>query len=473
MKYYNRDNYERNLESYQVPEYFTKGARNEFVYGFIVGAVIGSALGLVSISKSRSSNKDVPENKEQFKSNIVAQSEQEQQDAENKLAGLKSTIADSQKNNTEVTDKELAAQKVAIQREASDNELANMSPEAQELQEAKSENNNDNAVSSDLSTEHIDPDVKPTEDELGAQQDAIKEETSDNTDVDANSKTGSTQSDGINGKTAAATAGGAIAAGGLASAAQNKKEALNNNSEVSENTSKLINEDDKPKQSDKNAPNLVTQEATTESSSYGNYKSEIASTGTVTASGLALAANNKQKAINNNQNIAENTANLLIPESPKQAKYQSVPNLITPNIGNAVESTDKVDNSADKNNKKAITTEIPKPTSAEQRIKQTHKTVSFKDGIIVHENASRNLSEQSVAQGSTSNTKQKDKKISTKSNDGIINHDESQTTSKVANSTQSNSSENKSSKKTYTKNRTQMNKTEKAESKIDKRTFND
>ncbi len=77
MKYYNRDNYERNLESYQVPEYFTKGARNEFVYGFIVGAVIGSALGLVSISKSRSSDKNVPENKEQFKSNIVAQSEQE------------------------------------------------------------------------------------------------------------------------------------------------------------------------------------------------------------------------------------------------------------------------------------------------------------------------------------------------------------------------------------------------------------
>ena len=43
MKYYNRDNYERNLESYEVPEYFSKGSRNVFVYGFIVGAVIGSA----------------------------------------------------------------------------------------------------------------------------------------------------------------------------------------------------------------------------------------------------------------------------------------------------------------------------------------------------------------------------------------------------------------------------------------------
>ncbi|MCM3517830.1 hypothetical protein M3663_02555 [Staphylococcus xylosus] len=459
MKYYNRDNYERNLESYQVPEYFTKGARNEFVYGFIVGAVIGSALGLVSISKSRSSDKNVPENKEQFKSNIVAQSEQEKQDAENKLAGMKSTIAESQKNNTEVTDEELAAQKVAIQKESSDNDLANMSPEAQEQQETKNENNND-VVSNDLATDHIDPDANPTEDEISAQQNAIKEETADNSGVDASSTADSNQNEGINGKTAAATAGGAIVAGGLASAAQNKKEALNNDSEVSENTSKLINEDDKPNQSDKDAPNLVTKEATNESSSNDKDKSETATTGIVTASGLALAANNKQNAIKNNQNIAENTANLLIPESPKQAKNQSVPNLITPNVGNTVESTDKVDNSADKNNKKTTTTEIPKPTAAEQRVQQTHKTVSFKDGIIVHQDATRNLSEQSVEQ---SNTKQNDDKSAAKSNDGIINHDDSQSADKTSNST----------KKTYTKNRPQVNKSEKAKSKIDKRTFND
>lgn len=465
MKYYNRDNYERNLESYQVPEYFTKGARNEFVYGFIVGAVIGSALGLVSISKSRSSNKNVPDNKEQFKSNIVAQSEQEQQDAENKLAGLKSTIAESQNNNTEVTDEALAAQKVAIQKEASDNDLANMSPEAQEQQEAKSENNHDDVASNNLSTEHIDPDAKPTEDEINAQQEAIKEETSDDSEVNTNSTDDSDQDEVINGKTAAATAGGAIAAGGLASAAQNKKEALNNDSEVSENTSKLTNEDNKPKQSDKAAPNLVTQEATNESSPHDEDKSTAAITGTVTASGLALAANNKHKAINNNQNIAENTANLLVPESPKQAKHHSVPTLITPNVGNAVESTDKVDNSADKSNKKATITEIPKPTAAEQRVKQTHKTVTFKDGIIVHENATRNLSEQSVGQSST---KQTANNSSTESNDGIINHDDAQTTEKKTKPTKS-----KSTKKTYTKNRPKMNKAEKAESKIDKRTFND
>ena len=59
MKYYNRDDYERNLESYEVEDYFTSGARNVFVYGFIVGAVIGSTVGLISISKSRQSDTSV------------------------------------------------------------------------------------------------------------------------------------------------------------------------------------------------------------------------------------------------------------------------------------------------------------------------------------------------------------------------------------------------------------------------------
>ncbi|NQE00521.1 hypothetical protein HP420_17180, partial [Staphylococcus xylosus] len=116
-------------------------------------------------------------------------------------------------------------------------------------------------------------------------------------------------------------------------------------------------------------------------------------------------------------------------------------------------------------NKKATTTEISKPTAAEQRVKQTHKTVTFKDGIIVHENATRNLSEQSVGQSSA---KQNTNNSSTKSNDGILNHDEAQNSEKKTKPTKS-----KSTKKTYTKNRPQVNKTEKAESKIDKRTFND
>lgn len=56
MAYYNRDNYEKNLESYEVPEeYNNNEERNNFVYGFVVGAVIGTAVGLVT-TKSKSKN---------------------------------------------------------------------------------------------------------------------------------------------------------------------------------------------------------------------------------------------------------------------------------------------------------------------------------------------------------------------------------------------------------------------------------
>lgn len=103
MKYYNRDDYERNLESYEVPEYFTSGARNVFVYGFIVGAVIGSAVGLVSISKSRQSEKSVPKSNKTFKSNVVKEAENDKLEAERQVAHIKEKA---------ITNNELGAQKL-------------------------------------------------------------------------------------------------------------------------------------------------------------------------------------------------------------------------------------------------------------------------------------------------------------------------------------------------------------------------
>ncbi|MFQ3871765.1 hypothetical protein [Staphylococcus sp. Mo2-1] len=174
MKYYNRDNYERNVESYEVPEYFTKGARNEFVYGFLIGAFIGSAVGLISISKSRTKDKSQVDSEDdsRFKSSIIEQSESEQTDAEQQVDSIKSTVADAQNKDTEVTDSELVAQKAAIQQESSDNNLADTSPQAQDLQD------DNNLDQSDDTTTHIDPNSEPTEDEVSAQQNAIKEEAS-------------------------------------------------------------------------------------------------------------------------------------------------------------------------------------------------------------------------------------------------------------------------------------------------------
>ena len=66
-----------------------------------------------------------------------------------------------------LTSEELQAQKVAIQREVNDNNLADQSPEAQEIQEAKLEATKDD----------FDQEQGPSASELTAQQNAIQEET--------------------------------------------------------------------------------------------------------------------------------------------------------------------------------------------------------------------------------------------------------------------------------------------------------
>ena len=181
--------------------------------------------------------------------------------------------------------------------------------------------------------------------------------------------------------------------------------------------------------------------------------------GVVTASGLALAAKNKNKALDDNPSVAENTANLLKPEAPAQTKHKVVPNLVTPKVESAVESTtDKVEQGDKKNDTKV------KPEAADQRVKQTHDQVAFKDGIIVHENAS------GQTQSATTPTNLDSK------NDGIINHDDSESADNLSSTKDASTLTNEStteSEATYSKNRPQTKKTEKAKSKIDKRTFND
>lgn len=458
MKYYNRDDYERNLESYEVPEYFTKGARNEFVYGFIVGAVIGSAIGLVSLSKTKANDKTTPKSDEasQFKSHIIEQSESEKANADRQVSHIKSTVSSAQDN--EVSTSALTAQKNSIQQETSDNNLADMSPDAQAAQEQQGV---DNGESKDTASTHIDAQAQPTKDEVDAQQAAIKEEVTDN-DSAATSATSNTDSTHIDaqaqptkdeveaqqtaikeevtdkdndstgkGTKIAAATGGTIAATGIAKAASDKKQALNENEQVAKNT-KSLQQEESSSNSKEQAPHLVTKDSKENeetTSKQSSKKTAIASS--LTATGLALAAKNKYKAINENQNVADNTANLLKPEAVKSNNNKVVPHLVTRKVDHAVESTNKVDNSADKSKKQTFKS---KPEPAEQRVKQTHESVMFNDGIIAHDQAGNGLKKQS---------------------------------------TQDSKSKQGKSAQTYTKNRAQSKKTEKAKSKIDKRTFND
>ena len=405
MKYYNRDDYERNLESYEVPEYFTSGARNVFVYGFIVGAVIGSAVGLVSISKSRQSEKSVPKSNKTFKSNVVKEAENDKLEAERQVAHIKEKA---------ITNNELGAQKVAIQQETATHNLSDTSPQAQDtLTEQQSDETSEGL-------NNIDEQAQPTDSEKNAQKNAIKKESE--THHLADSTVASTSNESQKNDTVSATK--------LANAAEEKNKALKNDPTIKKNTTELVTEESVKSNSKKEVPNLVTKNDKTETKDSLN--SATIADG-ITATGLALAASQKRDAMSKDPKVAEKTVNLLKPESLTVKGNQEVPNLVTKKLDNAVENNNKVENSADKHDQSSTKNT---PQAAEQRVKQTHKSVSFKDGIIVHDNAEQGISKQS-------------------SN----------------NSTDSSNSDNEVP--TYSKNRLQSKKTEKAKSKIDKRTFND
>jgi len=237
MKYYNRDDYERNLESYEVEDYFTSGARNVFVYGFIVGAVIGSTVGLISISKSRQSDTSVPKANQKFKSNLVEQTENEKAAAERQVAQIKDTTT---------THNELDAQKVAIQQETSDHNLADTSPQAQEEMSKQQSMNAAEQLS------HINEQAEPTEREIEAQKDAVKEEAEDHNLSDASTISSSKET----------SRNSIISPNNLATVAKEKKKILNNNTQVSKNTSELIAEEGVKSNPNRIVPNLVTKKET-------------------------------------------------------------------------------------------------------------------------------------------------------------------------------------------------------------------
>ena len=407
MKYYNRDDFERNLESYEVPEYFTSGDRNVFVYWFIVGAVIGSAVVLVSISKSRQSDKSVPKNNKAFKSNVVKETENDKAEAERQVAHIKEKA---------ITNNELDAQKVAIQQETATHNLSNTSPQAQEtLTEQQS------SAASDDGLNNIDVQAQPTESEKNAQKNAIKQESETHHLSDSTVASSSDES----------SKNGTVSATKLANAAEEKNKALKNDATVKENTNALVAEENVKSNSKKSVPNLVTK--STEAESTNSLKSATVA-GSITAAGLALAASQKRDAMSKDPKVAEKTVDLLKPETLTAKGNQKVPNLVTKKLDNAVENNNKVENSADKHGQASNNNA---PQAAEQRVKQTHKSVSFKDGMIVHDNAEKGISKQSSSDNNT---------VSANSDQEVP---------------------------TYTKNRLQNKKSEKAKSKIDKRTFND
>lgn len=346
MEHYNRDNFEKSHTSEELYHRTSRSQSNslkrkDFVVSFIASAIVGSAVGLYYKNKIYKKTDELKEKEQDLRSKV----ENYRQRAEDTVVSVKSKVEqlkyDSKDN---IHADELQAQKAAIQRET---HLADESPEAQAIQEAKKE------------TKQVD-DVRPSATELAAQQNAIQHETdlADESpeaqaiqeakkEVDSNNKTSTTHIDSEKEPSAEEIAIAQTAvkeearnhdlanpsASGedtksksetetekLAAAAKAKKDRINNNNEVASNTKNLMQEEAIKASNNSDVPNLVT-----------NLNQSQASETNSVAYRLAQAAKEKKSKLTNGSKETQLTEALLKEPSiaKAQTKLKHIPTLIT------------------------------------------------------------------------------------------------------------------------------------------------
>ena len=346
MEHYNRDNFEKSHTSEELYHRTSRSQSNslkrkDFVVSFIASAIVGSAVGLYYKNKIYKKTDELKEKEQDLRSKV----ENYRQRAEDTVVSVKSKVKqlkyDSKDN---IHADELQAQKAAIQRET---DLADESPEAQAIQEAKKE------------TKQVD-DVRPSATELAAQQNAIQHETDladespeaqaiqeAKSEVDSNNKTSTTHIDSEKEPSAEEIAIAQTAvkeearnhdlanpsASGedtksksetetekLAAAAKAKKDRINNNNEVASNTKNLMQEEAIKASNNSDVPNLVT-----------NLNQSQASDTNSVAYLLAQAAKEKRSKLTNGSKATQLTEALLKEPSiaKAQTKLKRIPTLIT------------------------------------------------------------------------------------------------------------------------------------------------
>ncbi|WP_331245628.1 YtxH domain-containing protein [Staphylococcus epidermidis] len=346
MEHYNRDNFEKSHTSEELYHRTSRSQSNslkrkDFVVSFIASAIVGSAVGLYYKNKIYKKTDELKEKEQDLRSKV----ENYRQRAEDTVVSVKSKVEqlkyDSKDN---IHADELQAQKAAIQRET---DLADESPEAQAIQEAKKE------------TKQVD-DVRPSATELAAQQNAIQHETDladespeaqaiqeAKSEVDSNNKTSTTHIDSEKEPSAEEIAIAQTAvkeearnhdlanpsASGedtksksetetekLAAAAKAKKDRINNNNEVASNTKNLMQEEAIKASINSDVPNLVT-----------NLNQSQASDTNSVAYRLAQAAKEKRSKLTNGSKETQLTEALLKEPSiaKAQTKLKRIPTLIT------------------------------------------------------------------------------------------------------------------------------------------------
>ncbi|PTK63458.1 Maebl [Staphylococcus haemolyticus] len=399
----NSNNYDVSNSQYSHNKFSSHPSRKDFVISFITGALIGSAVGLFYKNKAEEKIDGAKAKEKELRNRY----QNIKQQTESNIENVKQKIDDfKNRDNSEVSTDELVAQQNAIKVETSNN-LADQSSQAQEIQEAKAEAKKDSKSKEISATE------------LAAQQNAIKAETSDDlsdqspqaqeiqeakADEIQNLRNNEDNSaEEIVAQQNAIKAETSDDLSDKSPQAQEIQEAKAETEKEEENEPKEVSATELTAQQ-----NAVKVESSNNNLSDPSIKDDASHNKNVTAKNLASAAKTKKSKLDNDSNVANKTKNLL--EEPSVAKSignKTVPNLVTKN-----------DNTFNKD---------------EDQVKkhQAHATSKFENGVITHDTKSNN-------EKSTGNSKQ------------------SQNEPKAKNKTPK-----------------QQQRDEKAKSKIDKRTFND
>ncbi|MCG1971965.1 YtxH domain-containing protein [Staphylococcus epidermidis] len=346
MEHYNRDNFEKSHTSEELYHRSSRSQSNslkrkDFVVSFIASAIVGSAVGLYYKNKIYKKTDELKEKEQDLRSKV----EDYKQRAEDTMFSVKSKVEQLKNDSKDnIHADELQAQKVAIQRET---HLADESPEAQAIQEAKKE------------TKKADG-VRPSATELAAQQNAIQREThladespeaqaiqGAKSEVDSNNKTSMTHIDSEKEPSAEEIAIAQTAVKEearshnlanpsasvedtksksetetekLVAAAKAKRDKINNNNKVASNTKNLMQEESIKHSNNSDVPNLVT-----------NLNQSLASGTNSDAYRLAQAAKEKKAKLTNGSKETQLTESLLKEPSiaKAQTKLKRIPTLIT------------------------------------------------------------------------------------------------------------------------------------------------
>lgn len=484
MEHYNRDDFERNNTGNDLYSRHTRindqtPQRKDFVVSFITGAIVGSALGLYYKMKVfEKADQAIAKEKELREKALNYKSQ-----AEHHIETVKTRVENFRnKSNNGVTSDELSAQKVAIQREVSDNNLADQSPEAREIQEAKLEADAHSKVGASAT-------------ELAAQQNAIKSETNHDQLADQSPQAREIQDAKVeakrNDQQTATPSSKELAAQQNAIQAESNHDTLTDQSPQAREIQEA-KADAKSKQADSNIDNnkhvsdkeiAMAQSAIKEESSLSDpSQTKDKAAQTSSADKLASAAHTKKQKMNNDSQVLADTSDLTKEQDVAKSNKQTTPNLLNQSNHNASKANDgsfanrlatAAKEKQAKLTKGSKESQLTNSLLAEAPIAKSKMT---KVPNLVTKSSTNETKGNNVSQ--TTNQQPSKKQNKAQFDKGVVTRQNNQST-KSNNKTKTQTKSSKQSTKTPSQNKNQkqqgkkQQKVEKTTSKIEKRTFND